>query len=232
IPGAVGHLRRGSRGGAGGGDRARRGESRVLRRAPRGDDQPGAGARDRARRGPGAAYRTTPRSPRAGPVVGDRLGRTFGGPGDVALVGQGGRVSRPGVDLPPRRAYARHGMAARNRARNRIATNRAVVSGGRVAVRDPLHDATTSRFPTLLATLRRDVVERFTAVDVFTLVYIAVATAAVLAFSGHDHPGWDLLLSAHALILVLVLIAPAARRAGPVGRFLGDWYPMLLLGGL
>src|SRR5207302_906338 len=62
--------------------------------------------------------------------------------------------------------------------------------------------------------------------------YVAVATAAVLAFSGHDHAGWDLLLTAHALILILVLIAPAARQAGPVGRFLGDWYPMLLLGGL
>src|SRR5207237_54409 len=48
----------------------------------------------------------------------------------------------------------------------------------------------------------------------------------------HDHAGWDLLLTAHALILILVLIAPAARQAGPVGRFLGDWYPMLLLGGL
>ena len=95
-----------------------------------------------------------------------------------------------------------------------------------------LHDARTPRFTTLLATLRRGVVERLDAVDVVTLVYIAVATAAVLAFSGHDHAGWNLLLTAHALILVLVLIAPAARQAGPVGRFLGDWYPMLLLGGL
>src|SRR4029077_9127437 len=179
IPGAVGHLRRGSRGGAGGGDRARRGESRVLRRAPRGDDQPGAGARDRARRGPGAAYRTTPRSPRAGPVVGDRLGGPFGGPGDAALVGQGGRVSRPGVDLPPRRVDARHGLAGGNRPRNRTATNRAVVPERGVAV-STSHDAMTPRFTTRLATLRRGVVERLTAVDIFTLVYVAVATGAVL----------------------------------------------------
>ena len=94
------------------------------------------------------------------------------------------------------------------------------------------HDGTTARFPDWLATFRRAVVHRVTAVDVVTLLYIAIATAAVLAFSGHDHAGWNLLLTAHALILVLVLIAPAARHSGPVGRFLGDWYPMLLLGGL
>src|SRR5207247_3888513 len=32
--------------------------------------------------------------------------------------------------------------------------------------------------------------------------------------------------------LVLVFLAPRSRDGGPVGRFLGDWYPMLLLGGL
>jgi len=101
-----------------------------------------------------------------------------------------------------------------------------------VAVTRSWHDATTLRLASLLATWRRSVVQRFAAVDVVTLVYIAFATAAVLAFSGHDHAGWDLLLTAHGLIVVLVLIAPAARQAGPVGQFLGDWYPMLLLGGL
>src|SRR2546421_11462482 len=122
-------------------------------------------------------------------------------------------------------------MAGRNRSRNRTGTNRAVVPQGGVAV-STSHDARTPRFTTPLATLRRGVVERFAAVDIVTLVYIAFATAAVLAFSRHDHAGWDLLLTAHALIVVLVLIAPAGRQAGPVGRFLGDWYPMLLLGGL
>ncbi len=73
---------------------------------------------------------------------------------------------------------------------------------------------------------------RFSPVDVATLLYLAVATAAVLAFGGNDHAARDWLLTAHALLLVLVLLAPAARRAGPLGRFLGEWYPMLLLGGL
>jgi hypothetical protein len=78
----------------------------------------------------------------------------------------------------------------------------------------------------------RRAVPRLAAVDLVTLLYVAVATAAVFAFSGGDHESWDLLLTAHALLVLLVLLAPAARRAGPVGRFLGDWYPMLLLGGL
>src|SRR5205823_6246938 len=231
TPGAVGHLRGGSRGRAGGGRRARRGKSGVLRRAPRGDHEPRAGAGDRARGRPRAPRRIAAGPTGQGLVVDDRLGGAPRGPGDAALVGQGGRVSRPRVDLPPRRADARHGMAARDRPRNRIATYRAVVPERGVAV-STLHDARTPRLTTLLATLRRGVVERLEAVDVVTLVYVAVATAAVLAFSGHDHAGWDLLLTAHALILILVLIAPAARQAGPVGRFLGDWYPMLLLGGL
>jgi membrane-associated phospholipid phosphatase len=94
------------------------------------------------------------------------------------------------------------------------------------------HDGMTARLTQSLTALRRDVVPRFTAVDIATLIYIAVATAAVLAFSSGDHAGWDWLLTAHGLIVVLVLLAPAAREAGPVGRFLGDWYPMLLLGGL
>lgn len=83
-----------------------------------------------------------------------------------------------------------------------------------------------------LATFRRAIVQRFTAIDLVTLLYVAVATGAVLAFSGADHAGWDWLLTAHALIVVLVLLAPAARRAGACGRFVGEWYPMLLLGGL
>ncbi len=94
------------------------------------------------------------------------------------------------------------------------------------------HDGRTARLTERLATFRRAVVQRFTPVDVVTLLYVAVATGAVLAFSSSDHTGWDWLLTAHALIVALVLLAPAARGAGPLGRFLGDWYPMLLLGGL
>jgi len=44
--------------------------------------------------------------------------------------------------------------------------------------------------------------------------------------------GWGWLLTAHGLLALLVWMAPRARQAGPVGRFLGDWYPMLLLGAL
>ena len=73
----------------------------------------------------------------------------------------------------------------------------------------------------------------FTAVDLATLAYVAIATGAVLvAFRGEAIPGWEWLLTAHALLIVLVLLAPRARHTGPVGRFLGDWYPMLLLAAL
>jgi len=90
---------------------------------------------------------------------------------------------------------------------------------------------TLRRLPSL-RTWRPNVVQRFTAIDIATLVYITVATAAVLALTGEDHGGWGWLLLAHALTVVLVLLAPLARETGPVGRFLGDWYPMLLLGAL
>jgi membrane-associated phospholipid phosphatase len=96
----------------------------------------------------------------------------------------------------------------------------------------PSQDATTLRFTTLRARWRRGILERLTPVDVVTLLYVAVATAAVLAFSGQDHASWDLLLTAHVLIVTLVLLAPLAREAGPLGQFLGDWYAMLLLGAL
>ncbi|HLZ45303.1 MAG TPA: phosphatase PAP2 family protein [Gemmatimonadales bacterium] len=70
----------------------------------------------------------------------------------------------------------------------------------------------------------------YTAIDIATAAYIAVATGAVLlSFRGEGIPGWPWLLSAHALVAALVFIAPRARNAGRVGRFLGDWYPMLLL---
>ena len=70
----------------------------------------------------------------------------------------------------------------------------------------------------------------FTAADIATAAYVLVATGAVLyGFRGEGIPGWPWLLTAHALIVALVLLAPQARNSGPVGRFLGDWYPMLLL---
>src|SRR6059036_1313066 len=122
-------------------------------------------------------------------------------------------------------------MARRDRPGNGTAADGSLVSEGGVAVR-PWYDAITLRFRSSVMTWRRGVAQRLTAVDVVTLLYVAVATAAVLAFSGYDHASWDLLLTAHVLLVTLVLLAPLARQAGPLGRFLGDWYPMLLLGAL
>jgi membrane-associated phospholipid phosphatase len=74
---------------------------------------------------------------------------------------------------------------------------------------------------------------QFAAIDLATLAYAGVATIALgLSFRGDVIPGWPWLLVAHALLVALVLLAPRARAAGPVGRFLGDWYPMLLLAAL
>lgn len=74
---------------------------------------------------------------------------------------------------------------------------------------------------------------RFTGIDIATLAYVGLATVAVaLSFQGEPIPGWGWLFVAHALLVVLVLLAPRARSAGPAGRFLGEWYPMLLLAAL
>ena len=56
--------------------------------------------------------------------------------------------------------------------------------------------------------------------------------AVLLSFRGDVVPNGGWLFVAHGLLLGLVLLAPRAREAGPLGRFLGDWYPMLLLAGL
>ncbi len=76
-------------------------------------------------------------------------------------------------------------------------------------------------------TLWRD----FTAIDLATGAYVVIATGALVYsfIRGGGVPAWPWLLAAHALIGALVLLAPQARKAGPVGRFLGDWYPMVLL---
>ena len=69
-----------------------------------------------------------------------------------------------------------------------------------------------------------------TPLDRATLAYVAVPTLA-LALSFRDGPiaGWPFVLAAQVLTVVCVLLAPAARRAGPVGRVVGDLYPLLLL---
>src|SRR5215510_1926197 len=43
------------------------------------------------------------------------------------------------------------------------------------------------------------------------------------------HERFPTLLAIHLLLAVLVLLMPRARRAGSVGRFLGDWYPLLIV---
>ena len=66
-----------------------------------------------------------------------------------------------------------------------------------------------------------------TSIDSWTLGYAIVAAAAIV---------WRVprecipaLLAINALLATLVLMMPRARRAGPVGRFLGDWYPLLIV---
>lgn len=79
----------------------------------------------------------------------------------------------------------------------------------------------------------RLVAARFTALDRWTLGYITLATVALGLFStAATIPRWPYLAAAHAMLVALVLLAPYARESGPVGRFLGEWYPMLLLAGL
>ncbi|MGH7530122.1 MAG: phosphatase PAP2 family protein [Gemmatimonadales bacterium] len=74
---------------------------------------------------------------------------------------------------------------------------------------------------------------RLNGLDLATLAYVAIASGAVaLSFRGDDIPSWPWLLVAHALLALLVALAPRAREDGPVAAFLGDWYPLLLLGAL
>jgi len=75
--------------------------------------------------------------------------------------------------------------------------------------------------------------QRFTGIDLATLAYVGLATVAVaLSFQGDPIPGWPWLVVAHALLVLLVCLAPRARAGSAAGRFLGEWYPMLLLAAL
>jgi len=68
---------------------------------------------------------------------------------------------------------------------------------------------------------------RMTPVDRWTIVY-ALATAAVLIW--RVNAGRLLVhLVVHGLLVALALLMPFARRAGRVGRFVADWYPLLIL---
>src|SRR5258705_12629249 len=74
---------------------------------------------------------------------------------------------------------------------------------------------------------------RFTGIDIATLAYVGLATVALLlSFQCDPIPGWGWLFVAHALLVLLGFVAPLARAGGAAGRFLGEWYPMLLLAAL
>jgi PAP2 superfamily len=64
-------------------------------------------------------------------------------------------------------------------------------------------------------------------IDRWTLGY-ALAIAAVLVWRV-PADRLPIFLVVHGLLVALALLIPRARRAGPVGRFVGDWYPLLIL---
>ena len=66
-----------------------------------------------------------------------------------------------------------------------------------------------------------------TPVDRWTLGYAVVAAALLVSRVRTDQ--LFAFLAVHASLVALALLMPRARRAGPAGRFLGDWYPLLLL---
>jgi hypothetical protein len=74
-------------------------------------------------------------------------------------------------------------------------------------------------------------VARLSTIDRATLGYVA-AIVLVMLYIWRDGPGqyWPFLIAAYALLAACALLAPAARAAGPAGRILGEWYPLILLG--
>jgi len=71
---------------------------------------------------------------------------------------------------------------------------------------------------------------RLAPMDRAALVYAGAVELALL-YLAHDGnaPYWPWIATAHALLGICALVAPSARQTGGVGRFLGDWYAMLLL---
>jgi hypothetical protein len=71
--------------------------------------------------------------------------------------------------------------------------------------------------------------KRFAPIDLATLLYVTIATGAVFLFGSSGYAGSGWLLVANALTAGVALLAPRARAAGPVGRFVGDWYAIMLV---
>jgi hypothetical protein len=71
--------------------------------------------------------------------------------------------------------------------------------------------------------------KRFAPIDLATLLYVAGVTSVVLLLGRADAAGGSWVLAAHVLVVGVVLLAPHTRSAGPVGRFVGDWYAIMLV---
>ncbi|HXF96016.1 MAG TPA: phosphatase PAP2 family protein [Gemmatimonadales bacterium] len=71
------------------------------------------------------------------------------------------------------------------------------------------------------------------ALDRITLLYVG-ALGLALAWVWRDGvpANWPWIALAHTLLAVVALLAGRLREASPAGRFLADWYPLLLLGAL
>lgn len=69
-------------------------------------------------------------------------------------------------------------------------------------------------------------------VDKLFAVYFAFVTVVVIVRGGPDDAGDGWLLLAHALFGVLVFLFSRLRSTQPVGQFLWDFYPLLLIPGL
>ena len=69
---------------------------------------------------------------------------------------------------------------------------------------------------------------RFAPIDIATLLYVTGTTAALLLFGRADRAAaW--LLTAHVLVVSVVLLAPRLRQAGPFGQFMAEWYSIIMV---
>lgn len=72
-------------------------------------------------------------------------------------------------------------------------------------------------------------VPRLAPIDRWTIGYAIVASFALAWRWPAEPTGRELLALAHLLLIALALLSSRAREAGPVGAFLGEWYPIIVL---